>query len=129
MNIVITSHPREDYLLIKSKGQVNNKEELIQQSEMIYEEITRHGATRIILDELEMKFPTTLFSYYDLVNYYTNEMPKSIRSLKIAVVISEEYREVSSFWETLCVNQGMQYFAFTSFKEAHEWLLNETYAH
>lgn len=125
MNIIITSHPGPEYLLIESKGELISKDDLKMHGQMIYDEIMKYAAKRILVNEPETSFPTDLFSYYELVEFYLNSFPPEIRFLKIAVVISEEFEKVAGFWETVCVNRGLQYFAFTSFRKAHEWLVNE----
>jgi hypothetical protein len=123
MNIVITSHPRPEYLLIRSKGELISKDDLIKHSQMIYEEIMKHAAKKILVDDAETIFPLDLFSYYELVEFYLSNFPPDIRFLKIAIVISKEFEAVAGFWETVCVNRGLQYFAFTSFQDAHDWLV------
>jgi hypothetical protein len=90
---------------------------------MIYEEFRKHDAKKVLIDEPGTKLPVSLFSYYEAVEFYLSSLPPDIRSLKIAVVIAKEYKEMAGFWETVCVNRGLQYFAFTSFQDAHNWLI------
>jgi hypothetical protein len=123
MNIIITSFNKPEYLLIESKGELSNKEDLVKHSEMIYEEVRKYGAKKALIDEPGTRLPVSLFSYYEAVEFYLNGLPPDIRSLKIAVVIAKEYKEMAGFWETVCVNRGLQYFAFTSFQDAHDWLV------
>ena len=124
MDITITSQNKKEYLLIESKGSLETKEDLLKHSQLLYDEIIMHGAKKILVDEPQTHFPLDLFLYFDLVKNYIDSFPPDIRSLKIAIVIAEEYREIGDSWEALCVSRGLQYFAFTSFEEAIDWLLD-----
>ena len=123
MNITITSQNKKEYLLIESKGLIKTKEDLFMHSRMINDEIMKHDSKKILINEPETHFPLELFPYFGLVKEYVDNFPPEIRFLKIAIVVSDEYKEVADSWETLCVSRGLQYFAFTSFQEASDWLL------
>jgi len=124
MDITITSKTERDYFLIESKGVLKSKEDLCEHAEIIYKEISDHGAKKILIYEPETQFPLGLFTYFDVVHFYLDSLPFEIRFLKIAIVIAKEYKEIADFWETVCVNRGLKYYAFTSFQEAHNWLIN-----
>jgi hypothetical protein len=127
MNITLTSENKKDYLLIESKGTIENKEELFEHSWSIYNEIARHGAKKILINEPDTHFPLDIFPYFDLVKNYIDNFPPDIRQLKIAIVIAKEYKEISASWESLCLSRGLQYFAFTEFTDAEQWLLTGNY--
>jgi len=90
---------------------------------LLFDEVLKYNNKKVLIDEPGTRFPQNMFIYYDLVNYYVDNFPPEIRFLKIAVVIAEEFKEIGYFWETVCVNKGLQYFAFTSFQDAHDWLV------
>ncbi len=123
MDITITSKNKKEYLLIESKGHIETKEDLFAQSQMMYDEITKHGATKVLINEPETYFPPDLFHYFGLVQNYTDNYPPEIRNLKIAIVVSDECKEVTTSWAALCQSRGLQYFAFTSFQDAVDCLL------
>lgn len=122
MNITISSRFTEDYLLIESKGKLETSEELLKHSQLLYEEIVKNGAKKILINEPGTHFPLDLFHYFDLVQNYVESFPPEIRTLKIAIVIADEYKEVAASWEALCVSRGLSFFAFTSFEDARECL-------
>lgn len=124
MEISITSLKKKDYLLIQTKATIETKEDLLSQSQMIFGEISKNDFKKILIDEPETKFPIDLFPYFDLVKNYVEDFPPEIRQLKIAIVIAKEYKEIADSWETLCVSRGLNYYAFTSFQEAEQWLLS-----
>lgn len=118
MNITITSQNKKEYLLIESKGSIETKEDLLEHSQMLYNEIARHGLQKILINEPETYFPLELFHYFGLVQDYEDNFPPEIRNLKIAIVVSNDYKDVAATWEALCQSRGLQYFAFTSFQDA-----------
>jgi hypothetical protein len=123
MEITITAHEKKDYLLIETKADIETKEDLIRQSEMLYDEISKHEFKKILIDELETKLPNDLVPYFDLVKNYVYDFPPEIRELKIATVIDKDFKEVSASWATICRSRGLNYSSFTSFEEAEQWLL------
>lgn len=123
MEIAITSQKKRDYLFIETKAVLQTTEDLLKQSEMLYEEIAKYSFKKVLIDESETKLPKDLVPYFDLAKNYTAEFPPEIRRLKIAIVTAREYKEIAKSWESLCVSRGMNYCAFTSIGEAEEWLL------
>jgi hypothetical protein len=123
MNITITSENMDDYLSIRSAGDIESKDDLLKHADLIYQEISKYDKQKILIDNIETRFPPDMFSYYEQVQYFSKTFPPWIRLLKIAVVVSPEFEEVGKFWETLSVNRGFQYFAFTSLEEAGQWLI------
>ena len=112
--------------MIECKGSIQTKEELFRHSQLLFDEIMKQGAQRILINDIEMHFPLELFPYFGLVQDYVENYPPEIRSLQIGVVVAEEYKEVAESWETLCVSRGLQLYAFTSLEEASQWLLEIT---
>lgn len=123
MNLAITSHNKPEYLLIGSRGNVKTEADMKEHCRLLFEEVLKYNCTKVLIDEPKTTFPKDMFVYYNVVNYYLDNFPPEIRSLKVAVVVAEKFKEVGYFWETVCVNKGLQYFAFTSFEEAHNWLI------
>lgn len=123
MNITITSADKGDYILIISVGVVAGKDDLIKHAELIYREIIKYDNQKILLDDIDTRFPLDKFSYYEQVQSFIKNFPPEIRLLKIAVVLSPEFEEGGKFWETLAVNRGFEYHSFTSIEEARSWLI------
>ncbi len=118
MNVTITTSPKEDYLLIESKGTVETMEGLLAHSQLIWAEISKYDFKKILVNEPEIILPLDLAPYFNLVKNYVDSFPPEIYDAKIAVVFSEKYKEVLSSWESLCQSRGLQYFVFTSFEDA-----------
>jgi len=125
MNVTLTTCPKEDYLLIESKGTIETMEELLTHSQMIWAEIGNHDFKKIMVNEPEIILPQNLVLYFDLVKNYVANFPHRIYDVKIAVVFSEKYKEMLLSWETLCQSRGLQYFAFTSFEDAMHCLTSD----
>jgi len=124
MDITITSQEKTDYLFIETNAVLLTAEDLIGQSEMLYEEIEKYSFKKILIDESETQLPKELIPYFDLVKNYIIEFPVEIRELKIAVVTGEEYQETAKSRETLCVSRGLNYCSFLTIEEAEKWLLS-----
>ena len=128
MNITITSENKKEYLLIESKGTLETKEDLFAHAQMLFDEIQKYGSQKILINQPETYFPLELFPYFGLVQDYEDNFPPEIRNLKIAIVISNEYKDVAASWEAICQSRGLQYFAFTSFQDAISCLFDENVA-
>jgi len=118
MDITINTEVRREYLYIECKGEVVSAEELIAQSELIYQLFLKHNPSKILLYEMEMDFPSGLSAYLNLVNHYADNFGPEVKSIRVAVVIKDKYREIADFWETVCLNRGFQYQTFTDFNQA-----------
>ena len=123
MNLTITSQNKDGYLLIVCKGNIETKEELFKHSQLLFDEIMKHGAQKVLVDDIETHLPLEIFPYFGLVQEYVENYPPEIRSLIIAIVVAAEYKEVAESWETLCVTRGLSFYAFTSLDEASQWLI------
>jgi len=123
MDITITSQNKDGYLLIVCKGNIETKEELFEHSQLLFDEIVKHGARKILVDDIETHLPLEIFPYFGLVQEYVENYPPAIRSLIIAIVVAPEYKEIAESWETLCVTRGLSFYAFTSLDEASQWLI------
>jgi len=123
MNLSITSQNNDGYLLIVCKGDIETKEELFKHSQLLFNEIVKYGAKKILVNDIETHLPLELFPYFGLVQEYVENYPPEIKSLMIAIVVAPEYKEVAESWETLCVARGLSFYAFTSLDEATQWLL------
>ena len=125
MNIKITTEVRPEYLYIECEGEVTSPEELIEQSNMVYEEFLKHNPQKILLYEMEMDFPSGLSAYLNLVNHYADNFIPEVQSIKVAVVLKDKYKDIGDFWETVCTNRGYRYQTFLAFDKAEEWILSE----
>jgi hypothetical protein len=125
MNVTIAAQKRDGYLFIESKGTLENIDELMAHSRMIYEEITKHDFKKILVYEPETSLPLDLVPHFKLVQSYIEQYPPDIRELTIAVVVADNYKEVAATWETICQSRGLQYFVFTSLEDAVNCLVEE----
>lgn len=125
MSFSVTSQKKDGYLLIESKGIVENAEELIAHSRQVYEEIGKYSFDKILVYEPELHLPLDLVSHFNLVKNYTNEFPAEIQKFKIVVVVADSYKEVAASWESICQSRGLRYSAFTSLQDAFNCLVTD----
>ncbi|HLA55916.1 MAG TPA: hypothetical protein VK623_07430 [Flavobacterium sp.] len=123
MDITLTAENKDEYLLIATTGNLETVEDLLMHADLIYQEFLKYGAKKVLLDLQETTFPKNLFSYLDLVNHYISDFSQELQSIKLAVVVTKEYENIGEFWETVCNNRGYEFFAFTSYEKAHDWLM------
>ena len=123
--MTITSQNNVDYLLIRSVAILKNENDLIRHAMLVFDEYKKYDNKKVVLDGLATDFPSDLFSYYDLVQFYIEKFPPEVREIKLACIISPEYARIGKFWETTSNNRGFKYRAFTSLREAEEWLMDE----
>jgi len=122
--MTLTSQNNADYLLIRSEASLKDEHDLIQHALLVYDEYKKYENHKVILDGLATRFPSDLFPYYDLVQFYIEKFPPEIRKIKLACIISPEYSRIGKFWETASNNRGFKYRAFTSLREAEEWMMD-----
>jgi hypothetical protein len=123
--MTITSESNADYLLIRSVASLKDENDLIQHAMLVFDEYKKHDNKKVVLDGLATEFPSDLFPYYDLVQFYMEKFPPEVRDITLACIISPEYTRIGKFWETVSNNRGFKYRAFTSLREAEEWLMGE----
>ena len=123
MNATVTTENKSTYLLVESAGELKDTAELLAHCKIVFGEIEKNGLKKVLINEPGLQFPTGLFRYYELVMHYVNNFPPEFRHLKIAVIISNKYKEIAAFWETVCVNNGFDFFAFDNVEDALNWLL------
>ena len=126
MEITITIENKTDYLLIETKADIETREDLMEQSKLLYEEFVKHPFKKILVDERKTHLPDNIYAFFDLVKGYAENFPTTIREYKIAVVVAPQYKEMADTWETLCISRKLNNCAFTSLKEAKKWLLNDS---
>jgi hypothetical protein len=120
--MTVKSQNTPPYLLIRSGGRLKNEKDLFKHAKKIFSEFEKHGNPKILIDALATQFPLDLFPYYDLVQYYMESLPPRSRELKVAALIGPEYVAAGEFWQNAANNRGFNYRAFTSVKDAEEWL-------
>ena|SRR6478609_6330359 len=125
MSYLVTSEKRPGYLLIRCAGVTKNLDDMRALAQKVYEEFIKDRHAKVLLLNTEVAFPTSTIDYYELVNFYTEELPEEIRRLKLASIVRSEDIEMIKFWETVCVNRGFNYHGFTSEAEGTKWLMEE----
>jgi hypothetical protein len=126
MEITIKIENKRDYLLIETKATIETREDLMEQSKVLYEEFVKHPFKKILVDERQTHLPEDIYAFFDLVKGYAQDFPATIREYKIAVVVAPQYKEMADTWETLCISRKLNNCAFTSLEKAEKWLLDNS---
>lgn len=126
MEITITSQSKSSYLLIETKAHIDTKEDLMEQSKLLYDEFEKYPFKKILIDERQTHLPDDIYAFFDLVKGYVEDFPATISDYKVAVVVAPQYKQMADTWETLCISRKLNNCAFTSLKEATKWLQNDS---
>jgi hypothetical protein len=119
MEARISSQKDGRSLLIKTSGTIDS---WIDFTKQLYKEIKKYDCEVIVIDHMELEFPSYMIDYCDLVHFYAENLPFDIRLLKLAVVVDPKYKAIADFWETYCHNRGFRYKAFASMEDACAWI-------
>ena len=120
MKPIITTNLVNNILILKTSGKIDSWEQI---TDNIYKEVLKHNTKKIILDHRDLQLPTSILRYVEVVEHYQKNFPMEIHQLKVAVVVTEGNKSVARFWETYCLNRGFRYLAFTSMKDATNWVM------
>ncbi|MGN6296116.1 MAG: hypothetical protein ACTHM7_04990 [Ginsengibacter sp.] len=107
MEITITSQSKSSYLLIETKAHIDTKEDLMEQSKLLYDEFEKYPFKKILIDERQTHLPDDIYAFFDLVKGYVEDFTATIRDYKVAVVVAPQYKEMANTWETLCISRKL----------------------
>lgn len=122
MNVNISSRVEDDYLLIKSSGNIVDFKEHKSLMERFYSEVVKYGINKVIFNVTETQFPISLQVLNDIVDFYTVELPYELYAWKVAVVDDSSYRELGKFWEFRANQNGYNSKVFSSIEEAQKYM-------
>ena len=123
MSVTVSFTDKGHYLLVKSAGSVATVDDILEHAKIILNELGKCKHKKMLVDTTEVNRPKKLLYYYEAVQRFITELPVTIRSLTIAIVVAAEYEELGKFFETTAINRGLQYHVFISMEEAQNWLV------
>lgn len=119
MAINYETHVEGDILHVTTSGFDESLEDVIAYGEAVMAETTKHGCTRILVDESDLDYRLDTVDTYNLARYYAKTFHVAA---KVALVASKENLEDAKFWETTIRNRGGLCNVFTSKDKAKAWL-------
>ena len=123
MNITVTSKEESGYLLLKASGSIVNIEEYQLLVKRYLDEIDKYDIRNIIIDETKVRYEKSFLLQSDIINFFSNELPKEVKSWKVACVVDSQIEDVGKFWEYKAQKSGFNFYkVFTSIKEAKKYL-------
>ncbi len=86
----------------------------------IAQRLRQSGCRRVLLDDRELLIETSINADFDHARY----VAELLRQLcdRFALLDIEENSEINHFFETVCVNRGLNLKVFLQEKDAIEWL-------
>jgi len=124
MGISFTIHPNGEYVLIKSQGDRKNAKELMEGTEMLYQNIQESGAKFVLVDYSEVNFNIKLPDVFNIVRFYDRKLPE-IKDITLATIIKQETMELGNYWEKVSSKKSYNFKVFTDHKKARNWIKQE----
>lgn len=118
MVATVNSRPEESYLLIEGTGSIENADDEKTFSSSCYEEIQKHGSKRVLVDQRNISFKSSILDQCDVVSHYSTEFDVMIRATRIAVLVLPESEELHAFWEVYANNRGYPWKVYTEMEDA-----------
>lgn len=122
MPVDISARQENDYVLIKASGIIENFEELKDFSTRLYGEGVKYETRKVVIDEMQLQLTNSVVHQFELINFYSQNLPSWIKQYKIAVAVDPKYKELAEFWELYGSNRGFPWKGFTSLQEALNWI-------
>ena len=122
MQYEIKYYPELNFVEVISKGEfsIDNYQQEIKESAVFGR---KKKTIRFLVNNTELKNIASISDIYKLPSLYRKYIPE--KDLKIAALFSPESKnkEAISFYENICVNQGLNVKTFFHRNEAEDWLL------
>lgn len=125
MSITYLTEQKDNYLIIKAKGLITNLKEEEEHSKRCYDEVLKHKAKKVLIDNRNIIFNSSILDVADLITFYEKEFTAEIRLVKIAVLYSPKKIELHKSWELFANNRGFNWKIFTGIDDATQYLLTE----
>ncbi|MBE7436190.1 MAG: hypothetical protein HS100_19900 [Anaerolineales bacterium] len=91
---------------------------------MILETCKRLSHSRVLIDDRQVEYTSSILSLYDLAGHYKTTGAFSELD-KVAVVANVQYHKDNVFYENVTRNRGINLRVFYDFDEAVAWLKND----
>lgn len=122
MGFDITTSIKDDFVLLRATGEINDFEEFKLINKLYIENIEKLKIDRIIVDETDLKKPLSVLNMLDLNEFYATRIPHYNTRWKVAVIVNTEYQELAKLWEMLANKNGYEFKIFLSMEEALQFI-------
>jgi hypothetical protein len=125
MSISLRFEPREEFLHCEASGAYNFEDACVMLREVLAES-AQHGATKVLVDCLEMGGNPTMVERYALAEFLAREMVDHIIELKrfprLALLGKEPLVDPNRFGELVARSRGVQMKTVEQIEDAVKWL-------
>jgi len=121
MSIEYSIENKDNYLLIKSRGESADLDVVSNYSREITEHCRKQGYSNMLVDERNREYLLAeVLDLYKIANFFRS---LEISDLRIAVICQEKYLEQVRFLEITAQNRGLNIKFFLNTDSAERWLL------
>lgn len=124
MSIQYAVEGKGAYLYFAGNGIEEGLEENMKIHAMILETCKRLSHSRVLIDDRQVEYTSSILSLYDLAGHYKTTGAFSELD-KVAVVANVQYHKDNVFYENVTRNRGINLRVFYDFDEAVAWLKND----
>lgn len=121
MPITYDLENKEDHVLITAHGDFTDVDEILDYTQAFVADLLQHSVPAAILDHRDLHGDLDAINNVRIVTEYADAI-QSLKSIRLAVVTTEERIASVKFLETVAQNVGVIGLAFESMEEALEWL-------
>ena len=114
-----------EYLLIERAGTIATLEDQKIGSDACYREVIKNNVDRVLIDDRQLQFNTSILDQCDMVGYYNDEYEVEIRSVRVAFVVNHDDKELHDFWELYAGNRGYLWKVFREMDDAIAFLTRD----
>ena len=121
----ITVRMEPEYLLIEGVGTIATLEDQKNWSDACYREVIKFNASRVLIDDRQLQFKTSFIDQCDVVRHYNDEFEAKARSVRVAIVVNHDDKELHDFWELYASNRGFLWKVFREMDAAIAFLTKD----
>lgn len=122
MGFDIAACKGDGYLVLKYKGTVTSLADEEQLATQCLEEFKKYDYSRMLIDFRAMEFLSSITDQCQVVSHYNAEFPNWVRTVRVALVVTPEAKELHEFWELYAGNRGYPWRVFTDIGDAISYI-------
>jgi hypothetical protein len=131
MGISLRFEPREGFLYCEASGEYSFEDACWMIQEVLAESV-QHGATKVLVDSLQLRGSPTAVERYAIAEFLAREMIDHITEVKrfprLALLGKEPLVDSNRFGELVATNRGVRMKTVEQMEDAVKWLGQEVSA-
>jgi hypothetical protein len=122
MNVAFDITTEKDHTFIRTEGHISSLEEHIELIVKLYSEVVRLGLKRILVDDSKVRYVNRIWDTFQFGEYLTRLLTGDLHYFTMAVSVNPDSVDIARFFETVCINRGINVRIFDNLDSAKNWL-------